>query len=247
MAHVHNIIANSLGPINSQNQILSKAFTLEPTVHGTTTGVPANSPSPPFNLASAPASSAHYPSVNVQQQQQQQMALPFVMTAINKRLRLEPPLAAVPGSDGVFLFQDHSTGSDSEAKPAVEVQKTQAQKDRRRERNRIHARQTRLRNKTVVDSLHKEIMDLQRENAVLKALARTYLDEKQSQALLAGCDAMENLPISTVKACGANILHQVVTHVQMLKSHNCLGVTDNLQDRSAVTSKASHGYLAVMG
>lgn len=47
-------------------------------------------------------------------------------------------------------------------------EKSQAQVDRRRERNRILARRTRLRKKFFFESLQKDVADLQRENAALK-------------------------------------------------------------------------------
>jgi len=81
--------------------------------------------------------------------------------------------------------------------------KTQAQIDRRRERNRILARRTRLRKKFFFESLQKEVMDLQRENSALKDIVRTQLAE-EGQKLLQGCDAMERMPEGVFEACGEN-------------------------------------------
>mmetsp|Transcript_30664 Transcript_30664/g.98815 ORF Transcript_30664/g.98815 Transcript_30664/m.98815 type:complete len:566 (+) Transcript_30664:179-1876(+) len=50
--------------------------------------------------------------------------------------------------------------------------KTQAQIDRRRDRNRILARRTRLRKKFFFESLQQQVAELERENAALKELMR---------------------------------------------------------------------------
>ena len=74
-------------------------------------------------------------------------------------------------------------------------QKSQAQQDRRRERNRILARRTRLRKKFFFESLQKDVADLQRENAALKSIARSRLRPDDATALLEGCDANDRLPV----------------------------------------------------
>eukprot|EP00578_Thalassiosira_sp_NH16_P002901 CAMPEP_0181136064 /NCGR_PEP_ID=MMETSP1071-20121207/32985_1 /TAXON_ID=35127 /ORGANISM="Thalassiosira sp., Strain NH16" /LENGTH=497 /DNA_ID=CAMNT_0023222751 /DNA_START=192 /DNA_END=1686 /DNA_ORIENTATION=- len=73
-------------------------------------------------------------------------------------------------------------------------QKSQAQLDRRRERNRILARRTRLRKKFFFESLQKDVADLQRENAALKSIVRSRLRPDDARALLERCDANEKLP-----------------------------------------------------
>jgi PAS domain S-box-containing protein len=80
--------------------------------------------------------------------------------------------------------------------------KTQAQVDRRRERNRILARRTRLRKKFFFESLQKEVIDLQRENAALKEIVRSQVSDEEGQLLLEQCDATENLPQGVIEACG---------------------------------------------
>lgn len=80
--------------------------------------------------------------------------------------------------------------------------KSQAQVDRRRERNRILARRTRLRKKFFFESLQKEVVDLQRENQQLKELVKTNLTSEHSQKILAECDAAEKLPPGVLEACG---------------------------------------------
>jgi len=56
-------------------------------------------------------------------------------------------------------------------------QKTQAQIDRRRERNRILARRTRLRKKFFFESLQKQVAELQRENTVLKDIIKVNMKD----------------------------------------------------------------------
>lgn len=80
------------------------------------------------------------------------------------------------------------------AKAAAERAKGQAQIDRRRERNRILARRTRLRKKFFFESLQKDVADLQHENAALKSIVRTRLKPEDAQAILSTCNANEKLP-----------------------------------------------------
>jgi PAS domain S-box-containing protein len=79
--------------------------------------------------------------------------------------------------------------------------KSQQQIDRRRERNRILARRTRLRKKFFFESLQKEVMDLQRENEQLKEIVKEELDAEQGKAILDECDAMERLPNDILQQC----------------------------------------------
>lgn len=80
--------------------------------------------------------------------------------------------------------------------------KSQAQIDRRRERNRILARRTRLRKKFFFESLQKDIMDLQRENIRLKGIVKDELPAEESELILKECDAAEKLPPAVLEACG---------------------------------------------
>lgn len=73
-------------------------------------------------------------------------------------------------------------------------QKSQAQIDRRRERNRILARRTRLRKKFFFESLQKDVADLQRENAALKSIVRSRLKPDDARAILSTCNANDKLP-----------------------------------------------------
>ncbi len=81
-------------------------------------------------------------------------------------------------------------------------QKSQAQIDRRRERNRILARRTRLRKKFFFESLQKDVMELQRENLALKEIVRTNMEASKSKAILAECTAQQNLPDAVLEHCG---------------------------------------------
>lgn len=128
-------------------------------------------------------------------------------------------------------------------------QKTQAQIDRRRERNRILARRTRLRKKFFFESLQKEVIDLQKENSALKEIARTELEPSEAKTLLDGCKAIENLPDSIAEACGEgteidkqdfNLFKSIQT------SQQSFIITDpSLQDNPIVY--ASEGFLSLTG
>jgi PAS domain S-box-containing protein len=79
--------------------------------------------------------------------------------------------------------------------------KSQAQIDRRRERNRILARRTRLRKKFFFEALQKEVMDLQRENGLLKDVVNENIDEENAAKILEGCNAADSLPDGVLEAC----------------------------------------------
>jgi PAS domain S-box-containing protein len=80
------------------------------------------------------------------------------------------------------------------AKAVADRAKGQAQIDRRRERNRILARRTRLRKKFFFESLQKDVADLQHENATLKSIVRSRLKPEDAHAILSTCNANEKLP-----------------------------------------------------
>ena len=107
-----------------------------------------------------------------------------------KRPRMDPPTMAVTGAmKNQFMANGHGRI------------KSQAQIDRKREKNRIQAHRTRLRRKSLFESLQKDLMELQRENSALKEIVRTKLDSETSIKLLAECNAMEQLPSSVLEAC----------------------------------------------
>ena len=127
--------------------------------------------------------------------------------------------------------------------------KTQAQIDRRRERNRILARRTRLRKKFFFESLQKEVVDLQRENSALKDIVRTQLAE-EGQKLLEECDAMERLPEAVFEACGENANDYDQQDFNLVRSiqqsqHSFIITDPSLHDNPIVF--ASDDFLSLTG
>jgi len=164
----------------------------------------------------------------------------------NKRRRVDGTAQIVAGSqilaNGHFVPTTTMTGRGR--------QKSQAQIDRRRERNRILARRTRLRKKFFFESLQKDVIDLQRENAILKELARKKLPAETSKKLLAECRAMEELPSAVQEAVGESVTEMnsqdfnLVHSIQ--RSQQCFVITDpSLQDNPIVY--ASDDFLTLTG
>eukprot|EP00571_Detonula_confervacea_P003193 CAMPEP_0172319714 /NCGR_PEP_ID=MMETSP1058-20130122/38497_1 /TAXON_ID=83371 /ORGANISM="Detonula confervacea, Strain CCMP 353" /LENGTH=469 /DNA_ID=CAMNT_0013034827 /DNA_START=277 /DNA_END=1686 /DNA_ORIENTATION=+ len=133
------------------------------------------------------------------------MPVPIAQQPPNKR----PRVSAAPSSKGPsYSFASVSgvaRSAAAAASPAEHAhalsatlggnrQKSQAQLDRRRERNRILARRTRLRKKFFFESLQKDVEDLQRENAALKSIVRSRLKPDDARVLLEQCNANEMLP-----------------------------------------------------
>lgn len=127
--------------------------------------------------------------------------------------------------------------------------KSQAQIDRRRERNRILARRTRLRKKFFFESLQKDVMDLQQENMVLKEIVRSRINPTDSKAILDSCKANEQLPSCVLEQCGdmSNLDKQDFNLMQSIqKSQQCFIITDpSLQDNPIVY--ASQDFLSLTG
>jgi len=89
-----------------------------------------------------------------------------------------PAFGTIP--DGPRSHVDDGASDDNEGckkRKTEPRQKTQAQIDRRRERNRILARRTRLRKKFFFESLQKQVAELQRENTVLKDIVKVNMKE----------------------------------------------------------------------
>lgn len=120
-----------------------------------------------------------------------------------KRRRIEKDVAidATYKLDEDQLNADANCGKKSQGKGS---KKKHNQIDRRRERNRILARRTRLRKKFFFESLQKEVTDLQRENQELKNLVKTELQSDDSKKILDECDAAEQLPPGVLEACQEN-------------------------------------------
>jgi PAS domain S-box-containing protein len=121
--------------------------------------------------------------------------------------------------------------------------KSQAQIERRRERNKILARRTRLRKKFFFESLQKEVCDLQAENLALKALIRLHLDSDSSKKILDENKASEQLSDAVLEQCGlaTNLDKQDFNLVQSLKnSQKCMIITDpSLEDNPIVFASDS--------
>jgi len=175
-----------------------------------------------------------------------------------KRRRTNPPEVAPQG----LIDTSYMTNGTANMSPAVVAaaaaaaamqgrgrKKTQAQIDRRRERNRILARRTRLRKKFFFESLQKEVMELQKENAALRDIVRTEIDGEEGRQLLEQCNAARKLPREVLEACGENPdLDQddfnLVTSIQ--QSQHSFVITDpSLQDNPIVF--ASDDFLTLTG
>jgi PAS domain S-box-containing protein len=116
--------------------------------------------------------------------------------------------AMPPNSNGMLPNNNGMNGQQLAAAAAEAIQsqgrsrkKSQAQIDRRRERNRILARRTRLRKKFFFEALQKEVMDLQRENGLLKDVVNDNIDEENAAKILEGCNAANSLPDGVLEAC----------------------------------------------
>jgi len=124
--------------------------------------------------------------------------LPMAQQPPHKRPRVTSVTPSSKGSSYSFS----SVSAAARTNPASSLtsptnrQKSQAQLDRRRERNRILARRTRLRKKFFFESLQKDVADLQRENAALKSIVRSRLKPADATVLLEQCNANEKLPSS---------------------------------------------------
>jgi len=126
--------------------------------------------------------------------------------------------------------------------------KNQAQVDRRRERNRILARRTRLRKKFFFESLQKEVVDLQRENQQLKDIVKTNLDGDEGKKILDECDAAERLPPGVLEACGEESMDSqdfnLVRSIQG-SQHSFIITDPSLEDNPIVF--ASDDFLKLTG
>lgn len=128
-------------------------------------------------------------------------------------------------------------------------QKSQAQIDRRRERNRILARRTRLRKKFFFESLQKEVTDLQKENLVLREIVKSKIGKDQADTILKDCKANEELPQVVLEHCGDPLAlsRQDFNLIASIKqSQESFVITDpSLQDNPIVY--ASEGFLELTG
>jgi len=135
------------------------------------------------------------------------------------------------------------------ATPRGGRQKSQAQIDRRRERNRILARRTRLRKKFFFESLQKDVTDLQKENIALKEIVRTRISSKEAKPILDRCKAMEEIPSVVLEQCGDPSMmdrQDFNLYKAINKSQRCFVITDpSLQDNPIVY--VSDDFLTLTG
>mmetsp|Transcript_6359 Transcript_6359/g.15436 ORF Transcript_6359/g.15436 Transcript_6359/m.15436 type:complete len:484 (+) Transcript_6359:316-1767(+) len=204
---------------------------------------------PQQTMAPAPAAATHQTRAPARSLQKKPEA---------KRRRTNPPEVAAQG----LINTSYMTNGTANMSPAVVAaaaaaaamqgrgrKKTQAQIDRRRERNRILARRTRLRKKFFFESLQKEVMELQKENAALRDIVRSEIEGDEGRMLLEQCNAARKLPREVLEACGENPdLDQedfnLVTSIQ--QSQHSFVITDpSLQDNPIVF--ASDDFLALTG
>lgn len=216
--------------------------------------IPQYVPQQPTAMAPAPATQQQTAAVPRTSQQKRNGGAPDA-----KRRRTNPPEVAPQGLINTSSFLTNGTANMSPAVVAAAAaaaamqgrgrKKTQAQIDRRRERNRILARRTRLRKKFFFESLQKEVMELQRENAALRDIVRTEVDGEEGRMLLEECNAARKLPREVLEACGENPdLDQedfnLVTSIQ--QSQHSFVITDpSLQDNPIVF--ASDDFLTLTG
>lgn len=161
---------------------------------------------------------------------------------------MQMQLQAMPQAPGMMSIQELAVAAMHQQGRGRK--KSQAQIDRRRERNRILARRTRLRKKFFFESLQKEIMDLQRENLRLKGIVKDELPTEQSQIILSGCDAAEKLPPAVLEACGDGengLEMQDYNLVQSIQSsqHSFIITDPSLADNPIVF--ASEDFLQLTG
>jgi len=179
-------------------------------------------------------------------------------TAEAKRRRINPPEVAAQGLINASYLTNPANMSPAVVAAAAAAaamqgrgrKKTQAQIDRRRERNRILARRTRLRKKFFFESLQKEVMELQRDNAALRDIVRTEVEGEEGRKLLEQCNAARQLPREVLEACGGENPDldtedfNLITSIQ--QSQHSFVITDpSLQDNPIVF--ASEDFLTLTG
>jgi len=166
-------------------------------------------------------------------------------------------IASTPGlltsATGISLISALDMDANGKKRKAMEdaggvrqKAKSQAQIDRRRERNRILARRTRLRKKYFFESLQKDVTDLQRTNTFLKDVVRTQMSSV-ADSILKDCQC--ELPSVVTDVC-MNIDNMDGKDLSLMKSlqtsQQCFIITDpSLQDNPIVY--ASDGFIEVTG
>jgi PAS domain S-box-containing protein len=214
------------GPSQSASSASSSKFKTGASRPSAPTGLP---PMPPYGGSAAPSHAGAAPSAfDSNKRRRVDVSAPLTATSTAVSGMAHSSLPTLP---------PHKGGR----------QKSQAQIDRRRERNRILARRTRLRKKFFFESLQKDVADLQRENALLKELVRNRLQPDIAGSILEQCKANEEMP-SVISEQGHGIMderdHNFIQSVQ--KSQQCFVITDpSLQDNPIVY--ASDDFLTLTG
>lgn len=175
---------------------------------------------------------------------------PSLSTTNGKRKHAESAAEVMPATIPMIPAVPTSVGSSNLNGNRSQRQKSQAQIDRRRERNRILARRTRLRKKFFFESLQKEVTDLQRENIILKEIVRSKISPPaKAMQVLEECKSKDEIPsIVFENVLGSNdIDKQDFSLVQSLQgSQQCFLISDpSLQDNPIVY--ASGGFLSLTG
>ena len=163
-------------------------------------------------------------------------------------LALPPPVAVeAAASPAAATTKRPAPEAAAAATAAKRRPKSEAQVTRRRERNRILARHTRLRKKFFFEGLQKEVMDLQREHNALKIIVQSNLDRNVAHELLK--DSNIELPSVVMENCdaedAADLNRQDFSLVKSLQcSQQCFVITDpSLQDNPIVY--ASEDFLTL--
>ena len=137
-------------------------------------------------------------------------------------------------------------GDQIDAMPADSRDKLQQRVVRRRERNRVLARKTRLRKKFFFESLQRQVAQLAKENKVLKEIAERNLDSETYRSVLSDC---AELPSCIVSSANANSILEkadlrLVSAIQRSQKSFCIS-DPNLVDNPIVF--ASDGFLQLTG
>eukprot|EP01040_Poterioochromonas_malhamensis_P020797 gene20797-24921_t len=145
---------------------------------------------------------------------------------------------------------ENSDGRDSKRKKLLDGSgKSKVQVDRRRERNRVLARKTRLRKKFFFESLQKQVSQLAAENERLKSIVRQRIQGETKAKILSSCKSVDLSPILANQACTAT--------AELEKSDFSLIKTIQAAQRSFVITDpslpdnpiifASNGFLELCG
>lgn len=123
------------------------------------------------------------PQTKKQQQQQQQVAVPEEEEEEDEEEEYETGSEDEDGGDG------SGRGRRKKAKLTLKPL-TEAQRVERRERNREHAKRSRMRKKFMLESLQAQMLALRKENLRLRQLVSTKIPEKADN-ILRGCSSIK--------------------------------------------------------